>query len=244
MSSVSSVVISSPKLQSNDVHVWRVPPNQSLEKLQLLRQILSSDEQETADRFHFEKDRNHFIQSRSALRRILSQYLNVAPNKIEFAYGPAGKPSLAGDLSASGLRFSLSRRDGLTLIAVTYGREIGVDLELVQSDFPIFEVAEASFSPAELATLRNLPQHERTAGFYNCWTRKEAFVKAQGEGLSYPLQKFDVSLAPGEPARLLHVADNDVDRWTLQELPIDPNYVAALAVEGTDLMVICRDWVS
>ena len=141
------------------------------------------------------------------------------------------------------MRFNLSRRDGLALIAVTRGREIGVDVELVRADVPVLEIAETSFSEAELATLRSLPESLRAAGFYNCWTRKEAYVKARGEGLSFPLKQFDVSLTPGDPAKLLHVGDddNEVDRWTLQEIPVSENYVAALAVEGSNLNVMCRE---
>jgi 4'-phosphopantetheinyl transferase len=229
-------------LAANEVHVWRVSLDQSSERTELSLGVLSTDERRKATRFRFAKDRNQFVQARAALRFILSDYLNLRAQSLEFSYGTHGKPALAN--GEAGLRFNLSRRDGLALIAVTRGREIGVDVELIRADVPCFEIAGVSFSLAESATLRSLPESLRSAGFYNCWTRKEAYVKARGEGLSFPLQQFDVSLAPGAAAKLLRVGDddNDVDRWTLQEIPVGENYVAALAVEGSNLNVMCRDW--
>jgi 4'-phosphopantetheinyl transferase len=243
-------------LLDNKVHIWRVPLNQSSERTLRLLQVLSVDERAKAERFHFDKDRNQFVQARAALRFILSEYLNDStnsftnapgsfanPRTLEFSYGLQGKPALANRYADSSLRFNLSRREGLALVAVTRGREIGVDVELVDTDLPV-EIAESSFSEAELTTLRSLPESMRAAGFYNCWTRKEAYVKARGEGLSFPLKQFDVSLTPGAAAQLIHVRDSldEVDRWTLQEVPVGEGYVAALAVEGTNLSVSFRDW--
>jgi 4'-phosphopantetheinyl transferase len=233
-----------PKLLADQVHVWRVCLNHSPTTTPRFSGILSPDEQERAARFNFEKNRNQFIEARAALRFILSGYLKLSPQELEFSYGAYGKPALANGQSDNKLRFSLSRRDGLALIAVAYGREVGVDVEYVRPDLPLLEVAEASFSSAELATLRSLPQHSRTAGFYNCWTRKEAYVKARGEGVSFPLKQFDVSLNPGAPATLLEIRDDDdeIDRWTLQELSVSENYLGALAVEGANLSVAYWNW--
>ena len=248
---VGTTRVSGWVLFDSDVHVWRIPLNQSSERTLRLQQVLSPDEREKAARFHFDKDRNQFVQARAALRFILSEYLNVDPEysfanprTLEFSYGPQGKPALANKHAGSSLRFNLSRRDGIALIAVTRGREIGVDVELVDADLPVFEIAETSFSEAELATLRGLPESMLTEGFFNCWTRKEAYVKARGEGLSFPLKQFDVSLTPGDRPMLLNVHDDvdEVDRWTLQEVPIGDSYVAALAVEGTNVNVTFRDW--
>jgi 4'-phosphopantetheinyl transferase len=143
------------------------------------------------------------------------------------------------------LRFNLSRRDGLALIAVTLNRDIGVDVELVRADLAVFEIAEVSFSENELKTLRSLPESQQAAGFYNCWTRKEAYVKARGEGFSFPLKQFDVSLTPGGATSLLEVrgSDSEVDHWTMQELFVGDGYVAALAFEGHGASVICKDWL-
>jgi 4'-phosphopantetheinyl transferase len=155
-------------------------------------------------------------------------------------------------LANGDLRFNLSRRDGLALIAVTRGREIGVDVELVRPDLDLFEIAEVSFSENELATLKALPESDQPAGFYNCWTRKEAFVKAVGEGFSFPLKQFDVSLTPGEPARLISVHRKDpaadpiaaAARWFLQDIAVPDGYVAALAYEAPEVIVTCIDWAS
>ena len=231
-------------LRDNEVHVWRIPLSQNSAETLTWERVLSPDERAKAERFHFDKHRNQFVQARAALRFILSHYLQVDPQTLEFSYGPKGKPALANQHADNSLRFNLSRREGLALIAVTRGREIGVDVELVSADLPVFEIAETTFSEAELSTLRHLPEDLHVAGFFNCWTRKEAYVKARGEGLSFPLKNFDVSLTPADPPRLLNVRDNvdEVNRWTLQEIPVGEDYVAALAVEGTNLNVTCRDW--
>jgi 4'-phosphopantetheinyl transferase len=245
---VSTTCVSGWVLRYNDVHVWRVPLDQHSERTTLSFEVLSTDEREKAARFRFDKGKNQFVQARAAQRFILSEYLNVRPQDLEFSCGPQGKPALANGHANSSLRFNLSRRDGLALIAVTRGREIGVDVELVRAGLPVFEIAESNFSSPELATLRNLPESMQAAGFYNCWTRKEAYVKARGEGLSFPLKQFDVSLTPGAPPKLLSVRGDtvsvrdEVDRWTLQEIPVAENYIAALVVEGTNLKVVCRNW--
>jgi 4'-phosphopantetheinyl transferase len=239
-------------LAHDQIHVWRVALNQNPDRLPELKAILSEEERARAARFHFEKDRNQFIESRAALRLLLSQYLKVPPAGMTYSLAAQGKPGL----SDSDLHFNLSRRDGLALIAVTQGREVGIDVELVRPDLELFEIAEVSFSESELATLKGLPQAEQSAGFYNCWTRKEAFIKAIGEGFSFPLKQFDVSLTPGEPARLLSVRVNqsspdnqpppdaiaEAARWTLQDVPVPNSYVAALAFEGPIAEVICADW--
>jgi 4'-phosphopantetheinyl transferase len=233
-----------PNLAPDQIHVWRVPLNKTPARIPELNELLSPDEQARADRFRFDKDRNQFIESRAALRLLLSQYLNVSPTGLTFSKAAHGKPALANGQPDSGLRFNLSRRDGLALVAVTRNREIGVDVELIRADLPLFEIAEVSFSENELRTLRSLPESQHAAGFYNCWTRKEAYVKARGEGFSFPLKQFDVSLTPGAAAKLLEVrgSDAEVDRWTLQELSVGDGYVAALMFEGRDATVICEDW--
>jgi 4'-phosphopantetheinyl transferase len=233
-----------PKLLADQVHVWQIYLNQNPTTTPGFSDTLSLDERERAERFNFEKNRNQFIEARAALRSILSGYLNLCPQKLEFSYGAYGKPALANDPSDHKLQFNLSRRDGLALVAVAYDREIGVDVEHIRPDLPVLEIAECAFSPAELAALQSLPENLQTAGFYSCWTRKEAYLKARGVGVSFPLKQFDVSLNPGEPARLLEIRDDDddIDRWMLQEIPVSENYLGALAVEGANLNVTYWDW--
>jgi 4'-phosphopantetheinyl transferase len=232
-------------LPDNAVHVWRVPLDQSSERTAAASKVLSPDEREVTARYHFNMHRQQFVQARAGLRLVLSDYTGVDPRNLEFTYGPQGKPALTNAKSHGDLRFNLSRRDGLALIAVTRGREIGIDVELLRKDLPFFEIAEASFSAAESAALRNLPESALSRGFYNCWTRKEAFVKAIGQGLSFPLKDFDVSLRPGDAAELLEARGshtNDAARWSLHDISVSENYVAALTVEGSGVKVTDCVW--
>jgi 4'-phosphopantetheinyl transferase len=206
---------------------------------------LSPDERDRAGAFVRERDRRHFTVGRGVLRAILSRYAGIPPKQVRFCYGPHGKPALDEAHGGQTLRFNLAHSHDLALYAVTRGREIGVDLEWVGRPVPdAATIAEHYFSAAERARLRALPELLRHEAFYNCWTRKEAYLKARGEGLSLPLDQFDVSLAPGEPAALLssHGDPGEVVRWTLWALIPGPGYVAALAVEGGDWQLECWDW--
>jgi 4'-phosphopantetheinyl transferase len=138
----------------------------------------------------------------------------------------------------------LSHSDGLVLYAITRGREVGVDVERLRPDFAVLEVAKKFFSRREVTALVALPENQWPKAFFNCWTRKEAYIKARGEGLTLPLDRFDVSLVPGEPAALLYTNDDpqEASRWSLQELVPESGYVAALAVEGHDWRLKCWQW--
>jgi 4'-phosphopantetheinyl transferase len=223
-------------LESEDVHVWRAKLDQPSETLQALLRLLSPDESERAWRFYFRKDREHFIVARGVLRRILGSYLSLEPSSLRFAYSNYGKPALAGIMDQPTLRFNLSHSGELALYGFTLGREIGLDLEFRREDFAGLEIAERFFSAREVEVLRSLPPQLRTEGFFNCWTRKEAYIKAVGLGLSLPLDQFDVSLSPGEPAALLRTGDDEREtaRWSLKALTPAEGYSAALAVEGHD----------
>jgi len=163
---------------------------------------------------------------------------------LRFSYSPYGKPSLAEEFNVGALCFNLSHADGLALYAVTCGRQLGVDIERVRADLVDAQVAEQFFSPQEVAALRALSGNIQPQAFFNCWTRKEAYIKARGEGLSLPLDQFDVSLAPGEPAALLRTGGEprEVTRWSLKELSPGGDYVAALAVEGHGWRLRCWQW--
>jgi 4'-phosphopantetheinyl transferase len=221
-------------LPENEVHVWRATLDVASTDLERLRATLSSDEQARAARFHFPKDQHHFIAARGTLRTILARYFNRAPAQIEFRYSPHGKPELARGSEAERLRFNLSHSQGLALYAITRDHAIGVDLESVQANRDWEQIAARHFAPRELEALRLVPAASRAAAFLNCWTRKEAFVKARGEGLSLPLDQFEVSLAPGEPARLLSTSGDPLEaaRWSIRELDPDPGYIGAVAVRA------------
>lgn len=225
----------------HEVHVWRVALNDS--RAASLRPKLSPDECARADRFHFARDRHRFIVARGSLRTILGAYLKKDPDQLGFSYSRYGKPALADETGGNYLNFNLSHANELALIAVTRERGIGVDIEFIRPQFASEEIAERFFSDNEVAALRALPRAVQSQAFFNCWTRKEAYIKAIGEGMSMPLNQFHVSLEPGSAAALLgNLRDaQEVSRWSLQELTPGPGYVAAVAVEGNDWQLRCWD---
>jgi 4'-phosphopantetheinyl transferase len=229
-------------LPRHEVHVWRA----SLDQPQSLTDFfatLAPDEQERAARFHFQKDRHHFIAARGMLRALLSRYLNVRPDELSFGYSAYGKPFLVNEHGGS-VRFNVSHSHGLALFAFAQGPALGIDLEQMRPEVAGEQIAERFFSACEVAALRALPAGQQTEAFFNCWTRKEAYIKARGEGLSLPLDQFDVSLAPGEPAALLHTARaaDEASRWLMIELSPGAVYKAALVVEGRDWQLRCWQW--
>ena len=202
---------------------------------------LSADERERGARFRFERDRRRFVTARGLLRVLLGRYLDLDPAGLRFAHGPRGKPFLA---EADGLRFNLSHSGGVALLAFARGRELGVDIE---EERPVPEAADIAghyFSAREGAELKSLRADEQTAAFFRCWTRKEAFVKATGDGLSRPLDGFDVTLGPGEPARLVRVEGEPeaARRFWLWDLRPLTGFAGALAVEGRPSRVVERAW--
>jgi 4'-phosphopantetheinyl transferase len=209
-----------------------------------LRGTLAEDERVRAARFHFEKDRCRFVAARGALRAILGRYLRVPPARLRFRYGPHGKPALAAEFAGSGLEFNVSHSHSLALLAVARGRALGVDVERLRADAAGREIAERFFSAYEVSALCGLPAARQPRAFFDCWTRKEAYVKARGEGLSFPLADFDVSLRPGEPAALLCVRgdEREAERWTLRALDVAPDYAAALVAEGSGWQLKTWRW--
>ncbi|HEV7906275.1 MAG TPA: 4'-phosphopantetheinyl transferase superfamily protein [Pyrinomonadaceae bacterium] len=234
-----------PQARPDEVHVWRAVLMKTAPEVESFYELLAADERRRADNFHFQRDRAHFIVARGILRKILGLYVRRPPESLRFSYTPFGKPELhvAGDFETP--RFNLTHAGAVALYAVTRGREIGIDVEYVRADMECEEIAGHLFSPREVETLRALPPHLRSRAFFNCWTRKEAYIKARGEGLSLPLDEFDVSLSPDEPASLLNARDpQEVARWSLRELTLAPEYVAALAVEGRDWRLRCWDYIA
>jgi 4'-phosphopantetheinyl transferase len=230
-------------IASNEVHVWRASLDASPTQIDTFMQILAADEQARANRFYFQIDRERFISAHGILRSILGLYLNQAPKCLSFRYGAHGKPALSFESGVDAIRFNLSHSHEVALYAITRGREIGIDVELIR-DLEVVQIAERFFSRQETAILGAMPASVRKHAFFLCWTRKEAYIKARGEGLSLPLDQFDVSLIPGEPAALLCTRPNsdEADRWSMQELNPGTDYVAAIAVEGGDWSLSCWQW--
>jgi 4'-phosphopantetheinyl transferase len=225
------------------VQVWRAALDLPESQVRSLWYTLTADERRRAERYVFEQDRTHFVVARGLLRVLLGRYLRQDPPHLRFIYGPHGKPALATDTGGVALRFNVSHSHGLALYAVTRGREVGVDVESIRPEVVQEKVAEHFFSPHEVAVLRALPTPLQATAFFACWTRKEAYIKAKGEGLSLPLDQFAVSLAPGEPAALLHTAwdPQEAACWALQDLAPAPGYRAAVAVAGHDWHLTCWD---
>ena len=218
-------------LSADEVHLWQATLDDQLSES--LKLVLSEDEISRASKFHFAKDRNHYIVARGLLRKLLAAYLGVGSAELQFLYGEKGKPYLE-EIQRRSINFNLAHSHGLAIYAFSQGRELGVDLEFIRDDLADEKIAERFFSSYEISALRNVPAELRKEAFFNCWTRKEAYIKARGEGLSIPLDEFDVSLAPGEPAALLknHKNTKEISRWKMQSIPVAPGYVAALVVEG------------
>jgi 4'-phosphopantetheinyl transferase len=231
-------------LASNDVHVWRASLHVSLAEVERLQHTLAPDEWERARNFYFEKDRQRFIVARGLLRTILSLYLGIKPATLLFQYNMYGKPALACLTGEKQISFNVSHTRGIALYAVTLQRSIGVDIEHIDAKVGGNDIVERFFSPREISAFRVLPPALQREAFFRAWTRKEAYIKARGEGLSRPLDQFGVSLAPGEPAALLEADDDpgEATRWSLRDLSVGSGYLAALAVEGHDWQLQCWQW--
>lgn len=231
-------------LSSGEVHVWCTTLDLSMQQIGVLEQNLSPNELARANRFFLKNDRHRFTAAHGILRNILGGYLGMASNQIRFAYGDYGKPALAADLNQENLNFNLSHSDGLALFAFTHGRDIGIDLERVQEDLGLEQIAARFFSERENLELRLLSSNQGIAAFFNCWARKEAYIKARGGGFSVGLDQFDVSLAPDKPAELLCTRDDptEASRWTMREIILKPGYAGALVVEGDGWQLSFREW--
>lgn len=226
------------RLADNDVHVWRADLDLTVDEVSKLLPLLEHHERNRAERFVFDKDRSRFIVARSILRLLVAQYLNTSADTIEFSHGPQGKPSLR---EHSHLRFNLTHSDGLALYAFSLDRELGIDVESERrfSGMEIGEIVQNHFSRKEQSEFSSLDRRLRDEAFYLGWTRKEAYLKARGEGLQVPLQSFDVSLTPGDPVIL---RSDDVARWELHSFCPEPDFVAALVVEGAHCKLRYWEW--
>jgi len=231
-------------LGRDEVHIWQAALDRTPSQNQTFRRTLATDEKARAQRFHFERDREHFIVARGVLRAILGRYVNRAPESLSFRYGSHGKPALAEDAGGEAIRFNVSHSGGLALYAVARDREVGVDIERIRFDLAVVEIAERFFSRPEVAMLRTLPTEAQHLAFFRCWTRKEAYIKARSEGLSLSLDQFDVSLAPGETDVVLRTQGepSEASRWSLQDLTLAPGYAGAVAAEGRDWRLSCWQW--
>ena len=231
-------------MAKDQVHVWRATLDWPQERAARLLQWLSTDERERLERFRSGRDRRRYLVGRGLLRTVIGRYLSLSPGVLRFDTTAAGKPRLAPGVAPRPLQFNLSHSGDLVLIALASGRALGVDVEQVRADIELAETAARFFSPTEQQALAALSGARQIDAFFDCWVRKEAYVKARGEGLSLPLEQFDVSLLPGEPAQLIGTRPDpaEASRWRLTALDAGEGYRAALAVEGEGWMLQQWDW--
>ncbi len=221
-------------LALNEVHLWRANQDLSSHTIDRYHQILSLDEQKRARRYHFERDRIRFVFRRGLLRKILGIYTNTAPGEFVFNCAKYGKPELDAGAGMERIHFNSSSSNGLVLLAFSRGLELGVDVERVREIPEMEEISRRFFTQAESRALSVFPAAERRPAFFSAWTCKEAFLKATGDGLSYPLDKFCVSITPGENSRLLCIEGDleEAARWSILSFVPEADYIAALAVRS------------
>jgi 4'-phosphopantetheinyl transferase len=234
-----------PKLTGGEVHIWRAPLALAPEMLTRLKSTLSEDELARVERFVFDRDATSFTAARGILRDLLGRYLACPPQSVHFAYGAFGKPELAPGRGRLGelIRFNLSHSHGLALFALAIDRNVGIDLEMIRPDAAAQDIAARYFSADETKELKSLPVEEQDEGFFTCWTRKEAYVKARGNGLQIPLDSFSVTFSPGQPAIL---SAQDGTDWSIESfVPAvgkEQKSVAAFVVEGREYRRRFFEW--
>ncbi|MCI0661020.1 MAG: 4'-phosphopantetheinyl transferase superfamily protein [Acidobacteria bacterium] len=230
------------KLGEDEAHVWRASLNQEAEIIGSLATLLSPDEYQRAEKYRRLIDRDRFIAGRGILRKIISVYLAISPAELQFTYNEYGKPTVSDDQNDCALNFNLSHSNGMALYAVACRRRVGVDIEYIRKDFTTLDIAEPLFSKDEVRSLKTIPADLRTEAFFNCWSRKESYIKAIGMGVSYPLDGFTVSIAPNVAPSLLKVDSDECEpyRWQMYELKAREGYAASSIVENPP--VTLRQW--
>ena len=221
---------------NKNVHIWQIRYDECTKHLVEIKSFLSGAEIKRAMKFHFKIDQNRFIVTRGLLKKILSRIISEPVGKISFNNNEYGKPYLKkNDLPF----FNVSHSGNLGLIAITNISEIGVDVEQYRINETTEDIARRFFSKDEVKSYLSLDLKQRQEGFFNCWTRKEAFIKAMGMGLSLSLQTFDVTLKPGEEVRLLNVRfkSENASNWILQDIRVDPGYAAAFALKAQNIEI-------
>jgi len=229
-------------LPENEVQLWRLGLESLAGGENRWQQLLSADERARARRFLVLRVRQHFMATRALLRILLAGYLETNPKQVTFRHSAKQKPSLGPPHAESGISFNVAHSGGLALLAFSRKREIGVDVEQVRRDVDVEGIARRFFSLHEQKQLADVPAEGKIDAFFRCWTRKEAYVKAKGEGLWLPLDQFDVCVAAGAENALLATRPDGAEtaRWTLREVAVDPGYVAAFCVAGGDFRL--QDW--
>jgi 4'-phosphopantetheinyl transferase len=219
-------------LTPDTIHLWTAHVDRLIPRRAQFRSLLSADECQRADRFIADDARLRFTVARGVMRTVLGMYLGIAPGEIVFSYGPRGKPSLKVEqIAETQIRFNLAHSANVVALAITQGHEIGVDVEEIRPMKEMVTIARDYFSAQEQGALFALPEGQREWAFFTGWTRKEAYIKAKGDGFALSLADFDVTLTPDQPARLLRAEGDDPARWSLLSVDTIPGYAGAVCVE-------------
>lgn len=229
------------RLENYEVHIWNIKVDFNSKVILSYENLLSESEKIKLNRFKFEKDRLIYITARGILRLLSGKYLEMHPKQIQFDYTEYGKPFFKTDTS---LKFNVSHSGERIAIAFSQIQEIGIDIEKIKDDFNVIELARNFFSKNEIKALEQVSKSEVIRAFYRCWTRKESFIKAEGSGLSFPLDKFAVSLDKDEQAELLKTEweATEKDNWSLFSFVPGNDYLGALAVRNRLLITKCVIW--
>ncbi|GGZ71083.1 4'-phosphopantetheinyl transferase family protein [Algibacter mikhailovii] len=217
---------------NTELHLWYISLNETFKYINFFNNILSQDEIIKASKFRFDKDKNCSIITRGALRLLSGMYLNMSPENILFKYGDYGKPDF--DIETE-LKFNVSHSGNMAIIGFVLNKDIGVDIEKIKYDFEVMDIVDNYFSQLEIESLKKLPIQEHNQGFYRCWTRKESFIKAKSQGLSFALDSFSVSLDSDDKAQLLetHWNSDEKESWGLFSFSPDTDYLGAVTVQST-----------
>lgn len=227
----SSFSNQSHSLEPDHVHIWSVSKSNHIDRLQQYWEILNQEERLRAGKFRFSKDQNCFVIARGVLRILLGKYLSIDPVKIQFKRGHNGKPYVDYEIN---IQFNVSHSRNMIVLGFVLEHNIGVDIEYALREVEIIKIANLFFAKEEVTALMALEKDYHTQAFYNCWTRKEAFIKAEGSGLAFPLDQFVVSLDSKEEATLIDTKwdKKEKEKWVLDTLEPEENYIGAVSVKG------------
>jgi 4'-phosphopantetheinyl transferase len=217
-------------LNEGELHLWQAELDLADEELAPLIRVLSPDELHRAAQLRFARDGRRFMAGRGLLRNVIASYLRCPAQEINLVYGARGKPALA----TADLQFNLAHSDGLAIIGLTRSGPLGVDVERVRPLQDLTRLVNGFFSPRERLEMTALPPEDQQMAFFTCWTRKEAYLKATGDGLATPLNQFDMPVVPSAPPRLLQVdvASGETESWSLWDVPLDDGFVGTVAFAG------------
>ena len=232
------------KIFPDEIHIWSASIEDSLYRLDSLEKVLSMDEVRRANCFYFKRDYNRYIVTHSILRIILGLYAKCSPDSLCFRFNEYGKPALMEWMNDSELCFNLSHSCDQILFAITSGHEVGVDIEHVRPFKSAAQIVERFFSEKEKEEFRKLPEQLKEEAFFTCWTRKEAYIKARGQGMTLPLDHFSVLFLSGETTISLPEEHESEDKelWSIKSITTVAGYIAAIAIQGRIKRLWSRQW--